>query len=78
MCQSPVPQLVTSTFAASPAPSTSSERITLAIGERQMLPRQTNAIRYGEPVGAGRLTKLSPACSSGVARRTTSLVHVPM
>src|SRR4051812_18182808 len=54
-CQSPVPELDTETLAASPARSTSSVRMTSAIGERQMLPRHTNAIRYGVPVAGGRL-----------------------
>ena len=40
-CQLPVPELVTSTAEASPARSTSSVSTTSAIGERQMLPRQT-------------------------------------
>jgi hypothetical protein len=39
-----VPQLVTVTRPARPASSTRCESTTSAIGERQMLPRQTSAI----------------------------------
>ena len=46
-CHGPVPALTTSTSSASPASATRSASTTAAIGERQMLPRHTTAIRYG-------------------------------
>jgi hypothetical protein len=48
MCQSPVPVLLTVTSSARPASSISDRVMTSAIGERQMLPRQTKQIRYGD------------------------------
>ena len=44
-CQVPVPELVTWTRSASPASSIRAARTTSATGERQMLPRQTTAMR---------------------------------
>src|SRR5256885_544496 len=54
-CQSPVPLLWTATRSPSPAPARRDSRTTWAMGERQMLPRQTRAIAYVAGCrGAGR------------------------
>ena len=45
-CQSPVPALSTSTLPVRPARSSSARSTTSAMGDRQMLPRQTRQTRY--------------------------------
>ena len=70
-CQSPVPALSTTTAPSRPAAASSARSTVSAIGERQMLPRQTRQTRYGAPGSRGDGSSaagaraMTPAWSTG-------------